>query len=96
MPFPMSFRGDIGNPPNQPVPDGLHYDLWLGPAQERPFNPNYVHYNWHWHWAFGNGDTGNQGPHQFDISRWGLNNEEAPSRSPPKAAIMFTILPRRH
>ncbi len=71
-------RGDIGNPPNQPVPEGLHYDLWLGPAQERPFNPNYVHYNWHWHWAFGNGDTGNQGPHQFDIARWGLNKEEAP------------------
>ncbi len=71
-------RGDIGNPPNQPVPEGLHYDLWLGPAQERPFNPNYVHYNWHWHWAFGNGDTGNQGPHQFDIARWGLGKEEAP------------------
>ena len=71
-------RGDIGNPPNQPVPDGLHYDLWLGPAPELPFNPNYVHYNWHWHWAFGNGDTGNQGPHQFDIARWGLNKEEAP------------------
>ncbi|MFP4621230.1 MAG: Gfo/Idh/MocA family protein [Bacteroidales bacterium] len=71
-------RGDIGNPPNESVPDGLHYDLWLGPAQERPFNPNYVHYNWHWHWPFGNGDTGNQGPHQFDIARWGLNKEEAP------------------
>jgi len=71
-------RGDIGNPSNQPVPEGLHYDLWLGPAQERPFNPNYVHYNWHWHWAFGNGDTGNQGPHQFDIARWGLNKDEAP------------------
>lgn len=71
-------RGDIGNPPNQPVPEGLHYDIWLGPAQKRPFNPNYVHYNWHWHWAFGNGDTGNQGPHQFDIARWGLNKDEAP------------------
>lgn len=71
-------RGNIGNPSNQPAPDGLHYDLWLGPAQERPFNPNYVHYNWHWHWAFGNGDTGNQGPHQFDVARWGLNKEEAP------------------
>lgn len=71
-------RGDIGKPSNQPVPEGLHYDLWLGPAQKHPFNPNYVHYNWHWHWAFGNGDTGNQGPHQFDIARWGLNKEEAP------------------
>jgi len=71
-------RGDIGNPPDAPVPEGLHYDQWLGPAQKRPFNPNYVHYNWHWHWAFGNGDTGNQGPHQFDIARWGLGKDEAP------------------
>jgi len=68
-------RGDIGRPQNAPVPEGLDYDLWLGPAQERPFNPNYVHYNWHWHWAFGNGDTGNQGPHQFDIAKWGLGKD---------------------
>jgi len=71
-------RGDIGNPPNQNPPEGLNYNLWLGPAQWRPFNPNYVHYNWHWHWAFGNGDSGNQGPHQFDLARWGLNKGEAP------------------
>ncbi len=71
-------RKDIGKPANAPVPAGLDYDLWLGPAGYRPFNPNYVHYNWHWHWAFGNGDTGNQGPHQFDIARWGLNRDDAP------------------
>ena len=46
--------------------------LWLGPAAKTPFNVNRFHYNWHWHWAYGNGDTGNQGPHQFDIARWGL------------------------
>lgn len=80
-------RGDIGNPSYQPVPDGLDYDLWLGPAQERPFHPNYVHYNWHWHWAFGNGDTGNQGPHQFDIARWGLNKQEAPLKISSKGGF---------
>ena len=58
--------------------DGVDYDLWLGPAPRRPFNRNRFHYNWHWHWDYGNGDTGNQGPHQFDIARWGLQKDEHP------------------
>jgi predicted dehydrogenase len=56
----------------------VDYDLWLGPAPKRPFNRSRFHYNWHWHWAYGNGDTGNQGPHQFDIARWGLDKSEHP------------------
>jgi predicted dehydrogenase len=58
----------------------VDYNLWLGPAPERPFNRNRFHYNWHWHWDYGNGDTGNQGPHQFDIARWGLNKNEHPAK----------------
>jgi predicted dehydrogenase len=58
----------------------VDYDMWLGPAPKQPFNRNRFHYNWHWHWDFGNGDTGNQGPHQFDIARWGLNKQEHPVR----------------
>ncbi len=58
----------------------VDYDLWLGPAPKREFNRNHFHYNWHWHWEYGNGDTGNQGPHQFDIARWGLNKNEHPVR----------------
>jgi predicted dehydrogenase len=58
----------------------VDYDLWLGPAPKRPFNRNRFHYNWHWHWDYGNGDTGNQGPHQFDIARWGLGKNEHPVR----------------
>ena len=56
----------------------VDYDLWLGPAPKRPFNRNRFHYNWHWHWDYGNGDSGNQGPHQFDIARWGLREQEHP------------------
>jgi len=52
--------------------------MWLGPASNRPYNEKKGHYNWHWHWATGNGDTGNQGPHQFDIARWGLNAKNHP------------------
>jgi len=58
----------------------VDYDLWLGPAPIRPFNRNRFHYNWHWHWDYGNGDIGNQGPHQFDIARWGLGVTGHPAR----------------
>ena len=73
-------RDSIGRKPDGPVPEGLHYDLWLGPAPWRPFNPNYVHYNWHWFWDFGCTDIGNQGPHQMDIARWGMNKKMHPEK----------------
>jgi predicted dehydrogenase len=58
--------------------DKVNYDLWQGPTTHRPFNPNRFHYNWHWQWEYGGGDTANQGPHQFDVGRWGLNKDEPP------------------
>jgi predicted dehydrogenase len=64
------WRDTIGAKPDGPVPPGVHYDLWLGPARKRPFNPNRFHYNWHWNWDYGNGDMGNQGIHEMDIARW--------------------------
>lgn len=66
-------RPDIGNKQMEPVPAGLDYDLWTGPAPKRPFTKNLVHYNWHWHWDYGNGDVGNQGIHETDLCMWGLN-----------------------
>ena len=72
------WRDTIGKTPDEPVPAGVHYDEWIGPAPERPFSRNRVHYNWHWHWDYGNGDIGNQGVHQFDIARWGLGMDEHP------------------
>jgi predicted dehydrogenase len=72
-------RESIGFKENGPVPAGVHYDQWLGCAPDRPFNPNHFHYEWHWLWEYGSGDIGNQGPHQFDIARWGLNKYEHPT-----------------
>lgn len=71
-------RDSYGISPDTMPPKNLHYDMWLGPAAWRPYNEKKGHYNWHWHWDTGNGDTGNQGPHQFDIARWGLNKNEHP------------------
>jgi len=71
-------RPSIGRSPDGPVPPGVNYDLWLGPAPMRPFNPNRFHYNWHWFWDTGNGDIGNQGVHEMDICRWGLGKNTLP------------------
>jgi predicted dehydrogenase len=66
------WRNTIGRFDDEPVPAGVDYDLWQGPAPARPFNRNRFHYNWHWNWDYGNGDMGNQGVHEMDIARWGL------------------------
>lgn len=73
-------RDTIGKKLDAPVPAGVNYDLWLGPAPYKPFNPNRFHYNWHWFWDYGCTDLGNQGPHQLDIARWGLNKRVHPKK----------------
>lgn len=71
-------RDSFGIAKDGTAPASLHYDQWLGPAAYQPYNEKKTHYNWHWFWNTGNGDTGNQGPHQFDIARWGMNKNEHP------------------
>ena len=66
------WRDTIGHAPVEPVPAGVDYDLWTGPAPVHPFTRNRFHYNWHWNYTYGNGDLGNQGVHQLDMARWGL------------------------
>jgi predicted dehydrogenase len=73
-------RQSIGKKPDGPVPPGVDYDIWLGPAPMRPFNSNRFHYNWHWFWDTGNGDIGNQGVHEMDVARWGLNKNTLPKK----------------
>jgi|ERR1043166_2273028 predicted dehydrogenase len=65
-------RRSIGHKDDEPVPRGLDWDKFLGPAPMRPYNELRFKYNWHWFWDTGNGDIGNQGIHQMDIARWGL------------------------
>ncbi len=80
-------RRDIGRKADSGVPDGVDYDLWLGPAPARPFNVNRFHSTWHWNWDYGTGDMGNDGVHDLDIARWGLG-----ARSPSVVAGMGTKL----
>ncbi|MFA6241489.1 MAG: Gfo/Idh/MocA family oxidoreductase [Candidatus Hydrogenedentales bacterium] len=63
-------RGSIGKEVDQEPPEGVDYDLWLGPAPKRPFNGNRFHYAWNWFWDYGAGDITNDGCHQVDMARW--------------------------
>jgi predicted dehydrogenase len=78
-------RVSIGKGKPGDAPDFIDYNLWQGPAQERPWmwreggestvDPGglWVHYNWHWFWDYGNGESGNQGVHEMDVAVWGMN-----------------------
>ena len=70
--------GKVDGP--QPIPPGIDYDLWCGPAPKEPLMRKRLHYDWHWVWPTGNGDLGNQGIHQMDIARWALGEMELSPR----------------
>jgi len=66
--------GKVSGP--QDAPSTVNYDLWCGPRDTAPIMRERFHYDWHWQWPYGNGDIGNQGPHQLDVARWALGNPE--------------------
>jgi len=67
-----NFQEPIGNPPDGSVPPGVDYDMWLGPAPKRAFNPARFHSRWRWFFDYGTGDLGNDGVHRLDYARRGL------------------------
>src|SRR2546423_35237 len=63
----------VGRPSETPsVPEGLDWDVWLGPAPERPYNPAYVPFKWRGFWDFGTGAIGDMGIHNLDTAYWAL------------------------
>jgi predicted dehydrogenase len=70
-------RGSIGKVKGpQAIPSTVDYNLWCGPAPQKPLMRKNLHYDWHWIWDYGNGDLGNQGIHEMDKARWGLGKNE--------------------
>lgn len=66
----------------QNIPDCVDFSLWTGPAiiTDPKLTRERFHYDWHWQRLYGNGDSGNQGPHQLDIARWGLGLMRHPNK----------------
>ncbi len=63
-------RNSIGKVPAPVAPPAtVNYDLWSGPREMLPTHREKFHYDWHWQFPYGNGDLGNQGPHQLDVCR---------------------------
>ena len=63
-----------------PLPKGIDFDLWAGPAPNEVPIRKRLHYDWHFDSRTGNGDLGNQNPHELDKARWGLGKQTLPHR----------------
>ena len=63
----------IDRPPVSAPPSRLHWDLWLGPAPERPYGEGYHPFKWRGFWDFGTGALGDMACHVMDTAFWGLN-----------------------
>jgi predicted dehydrogenase len=74
---PRKSIGKVQGP--QKPPETLNYELWSGPRGKLPIMRSRFHYDWHWQWPYGNGDIGNQGPHQLDVARWVLGQDSLPT-----------------
>ncbi len=68
----QDWMGNIPVLPDAPPPPTVDYDLWLGPAPERPFNPNRFHFNFRWYYDYSGGLMTDWGAHMIDIANWGM------------------------
>jgi predicted dehydrogenase len=68
----VDWKGPVPKVADSPVPEGVNYDLWLGPAPKRPFNKNRFHFTWRWYWEYGNGLMTDWGVHLIDYILYGM------------------------
>ena len=69
----------FGTPQDTAPPADFNYDMWLGPAPARPYNPLRGHYHFRWFWDYSGGQMTNWGAHNIDIARWGMDVESPAS-----------------
>jgi predicted dehydrogenase len=70
---PIWPQGNISRPVGVKVPKNLNWDVWLGPAPEKAFNPDLCHFAWRGLWDYGTGAMGDMGAHILDAVVWALN-----------------------
>lgn len=68
----LHWAGDAGNTPDGPEPDGVDYDMWLGPAPKRPFNEARFHFKFRWFWDYAGGLMTDWGVHLLNVAMWAL------------------------
>jgi predicted dehydrogenase len=68
--FLRNLMPGFGNPPDQDPPPELDWDLWLGPAPARRYNPNRAIYHFRWFWDYSGGQMTNLGQHSLDLVHW--------------------------
>ena len=61
--------------PDSAAPAGVDYDMWLGPAPKRPFNPNRFHFNFRWFWDYAGGLMTDWGVHEIDVALWVMDTK---------------------
>jgi len=66
--------------PDEPVPQGVDFDMWLGPAPSRTFNRTRFHGNWRMFWDYGGGLMSDWGVHLLDIALWAKDITSAPQK----------------
>jgi len=70
---PVWKQGYHKRPEGVDVPKNMNYDLWLGPAPDKPYHPDIAHFAWRGLWDYGTGAMGDMGAHTFDAPIWALN-----------------------
>jgi predicted dehydrogenase len=68
----VDWKGAVPKIPDSPAPEGVDYNMWLGPAPKRPFNKNRFHFTWRWYWEYGNGLMTDWGVHLIDYILYGM------------------------
>jgi predicted dehydrogenase len=71
--FYAANRGEVPIAKKAPVPEGLDWELFQGPAPRMPYMHDTWDYNWHWYgWTYGTAESGNNATHELDVARWAL------------------------
>jgi predicted dehydrogenase len=74
----LDWLGSVGHPANCHPPENVDYEMWLGPAPVREFNPNRFHFNFRWFWDYAGGLMTDWGVHLINVMMWAMGHDQQP------------------